>query len=110
MGLRINKIYQDKVGDYTPFNESESGLGLLFPKKYSKFEVRDIWRGAVRYGIELGVFHVSLEGQVIDIYNNVQNPRHKEFADKFFMLVKEYQCGFQHHPLQGLVVVDLKTK
>lgn len=112
MNTRIENIMFEFKQNDKSFQEKESAFELLFRpfgRRYSNQELRDIWHSGIRCGIEVGLNEASLEGQKLEIYNNVKNPKHKEFLDKFYELASEYNCAIQYHPQYGMVVESLKN-
>lgn len=90
--------------------EPASVLEIMFTsmkKKRQKDEERKL---NIIHGIEIGLLHSSLEGQRLEAYHNVKNPRHKEFLDKFYALAGEYECAMQFHPRDGMCVIDRSFK
>lgn len=80
---------------------------MLFSKnKYTKQQMRETWHSGIRHGIEIGLRKASLEGQRLELYNNTQNPKHKEFLDKFYTLADEYKCAIAYHPETGMVIIE----
>lgn len=77
--------------------------------KYSQSEVREIWFSAMALGMNEGLRMGSLEGQRIDTSNSCKNERHKEFYQKFLKLSEEYNCAILFHPIEGMIVSDLKV-
>jgi len=84
---------------------TEKGF-LGFTKNYSQAEVRDIWFQGIELGINTGLNMATLEGQRIEIDNNIQNERHRLFYDEFLKLSTEYNCAIQYHPELGMCVID----
>lgn len=77
-----------------------------FLPTYSQADMRETWFQGIEYGLEMGLNLASLEGQRITINNNMKNPRHKEFYEKFLKLAQEYKCAIQYHPQVGMCVID----
>ena len=80
---------------------------LFFSPSYTQADMRETWFQGIEYGMEKGLHMASLEGQRIHITNNIKNPRHKEFYEKFIDLAKQYNCAIQYHPQVGMCVTDL---
>jgi Tat protein secretion system quality control protein TatD with DNase activity len=100
-------IYKEQMDNHS-FLEKENFLTLFFGGiKYSQEECRKAWFQAMAIGMEKGLEMASLEGQKIDLYHNCNDPRQKEFLDKFYELAKEYNCAIVYHPNEGLIVMDL---
>jgi hypothetical protein len=111
MDARIEIIMDEYRRNDKSFQEKESAFELMlrpFGKKFTKREMRDNWHMGIRHGIEVGFYKASLEGQRIELYNNITNPRHKEFLDKFYALAAEYDCAIQYHPQHGMIVESRK--
>ncbi len=107
MDLRIEHIFKQEMGGDTSFKEKESGLSLLFGStKYSKQEMKETWNRGIKHGIEIGLRKSSLEGQRIELNQNIDNEKHKEFIEKFYKLADEYKCAIQYHPQLGMVIVS----
>lgn len=88
------------------FTEKNGFLGL--PIKYSQVECREFWFQAIEIGIREGLRIGSIEGQRIDLYNNCTEQRQKDFLEKFYKLAEEYNCAVVYHPVEGMVIKDLK--
>ena len=84
---------------------TDKGLFGMTPK-FSQSEVREIWLSGIKYGMEQGLYMASLEGQRININNNIKNERQKEFYNKFLELANKYECAIQYHPSEGMCVID----
>jgi len=69
-------------------------------------ELRETWEMGIKHGIEIGLHKASLEGQRLEMYHNIKNPKHKEFLDKFYKLAGEYNCAIQFHFGDGMCVID----
>lgn len=109
MDLRIEEIFKKEMSGDTSFKEKETGLSLLFGgHNYKQSEVREVWNRGIKHGIEIGLHYASLEGQRIELGNNINNERHKEFIEKFYQLAAEYSCYIQYHPQLGMVIIDKK--
>ena len=94
----------------TSFQEKPSLLAMIFgTSKYSSADMKETWNLGIKHGIEIGLRKASIEGQTIELNNNTQNNRHKEFLSKFYSLANEYKCAIQYHPQQGMVVIDRKN-
>lgn len=103
----VENIFHEFARNDKSFQEKETAFEILvrpFAQKFTKQQMRDNWHMGIRLGIELGLHHASLEGQKLELYNNIENPKHKEFLDKFYALAKEYNCAIQYHPQHGMVV------
>ena len=101
---RVFNAIQDAKKNDTSF--TDRGLLGMFPPKYSQTEVRKIWFDAMGLGMQEGLRMASIEGQIIDLTNNRNNPKHREFLDKLYKLMGEYNCAIQYHSLYGMLVVD----
>lgn len=111
MDARIENIIMEYRLNDKSFQEKESAFELMlrpFGKRFTKQEMRDNWHMGIRHGIEIGFQKASLEGQRIELTNNITNPRHKEFVEKFYKLAEEYGCAVQYHPLHGMIVEDVR--
>jgi hypothetical protein len=111
MDNRIEFIMDEYRHNDKSFQEKESAFELMlrpFGKKFNKHEMRENWHMGIRHGIEIGFQKASLEGQRIELTNNITNPRHKEFVDKFYKLAEEYGCAIQYHPLYGMIIEDVR--
>ncbi len=109
MDKRLEFIFNQEMKGDTSFTEKPSGLSSLFGgTKYTQSEMKDTWNSGIKKGIEIGLRRASLEGQKIENYHNITNPRHKEFLDKFHQLAEEYQMAITHHPEHGMSVIDMK--
>ena len=107
MDARIEQIFREEMRGDTSFQEKDNLLLLLFGKnKYTKQQMRETWHSGIRHGIEIGLRKASLEGQRLELHNNTQNPKHKEFLDKFCALTDEYKCAVQYHPEIGMVIIE----
>ena len=107
MNLRIEHIFKEEMKDDTSFQEKDSTLNLLFGNnKYSKQEMRETWDRGIKHGIEIGLRKASLEGQKIELNNNITNQNHKEFLEKFYQLANEYKCAIQYHPKYGMIIIN----
>ena len=107
MDLRIDHIYQEEMKDDKSFQERPTALELLFGFNYKhRAELKETWRLGIKHGIAIGLRKASLEGQKIELYQNVKDQRQKEFLDKFYSLSNEYGYAIQYHPELGMVVVD----
>ena len=106
MDSRIEHIFREEMEGDTSFQETESGLSILFgTDKYSKVEMRETWVRGIKHGIEIGLRKASIEGQMIELNHNTTNETHKEFIEKFYQLAAEYKCAVQYHPQAGMVIV-----
>lgn len=111
MDLRLEYIFREEMKDDKSFQEKPTGLELLFGFNYKhRAELRETLRRGIKYGIEIGLRKSSLEGQKIELYQNVKDQRQKEFLDKFYSLSNEYGCAIQYHPELGMVVIDKNYK
>ena len=107
MNLRVEHIFKEEMKDDTSFQEKDSTLNLLFGNnKYSKQEMRETWNRGIKHGIEIGLRKASLEGQKIELNNNITNQNHKEFLEKFYQLANEYKCAIQYHPKYGMIIIN----
>lgn len=108
MDARIEQIFYQEMSGDTSFQERESLATLIFgSRKYSKNEMRETWNRGIKLGIEIGIRKASVEGQKIELYHNITNPRHKEFVDKFYALAAEYQCAIQYNAFSGgMILID----
>ena len=107
MNLRVEHIFKEEMKDDTSFQEKDSTLNLLFGNnKYSKQEMRETWDRGIKHGIEIGLRKASLEGQKIELNNNITNQNHKEFLEKFYQLANEYKCAIQYHPKYGMIIIN----
>jgi len=109
MNAYIERLMMKERETDTSFTGSSGFLGL-FSTKYTQAEVREIWFRGKRSGIEIGLQKASLEGQRLEAYHNITDPKHKEFLDKFYALAAEYECGIQYHPELGMCVIDREFK
>jgi hypothetical protein len=107
----FNAIQEAKIHDKS-FMGKENFLTILLKGgiSYSQSEVREIWFKAIALGMQEGLRMGSLEGQRIEITNNIQNSRHKEFYENFLKLAQKYNCAIQYHPTEGMCVVDLNKE
>lgn len=109
MDLRIEEIYKQEVGNATN-RERPTGLELLFGYNYKhRAELKQTREQGIKLGIEIGLRRASLEGQKLEVYQNVKDKRQKEFLDKFYALCSEMEFAIQHHPQHGMIVVDRKN-
>ena len=107
MDLRVEHIFKEEMKGDTSFQEKDSTLNLLFGNnKYSKQEMRETWDRGIKHGIEIGLRKASLEGQKIELNNNITNQNHKEFLKKFYQLANEYKCAIQYHPKYGMIIIN----
>lgn len=109
MDVRIDIIMDEYKRNDKSFQEKESAFELMlrpFGKKFTKQEMRENWHMGIRHGIEIGFYKASLEGQKLELYNNIKDYKQKEFLDKFYKLSEEYNCAIQYHPLYGMVVIN----
>jgi hypothetical protein len=107
MNLRVEHIFKEEMKDDTSFQEKDSTLNLLFGNnKYSKQEMRETWDRGIKHGIEIDLRKASLEGQKIELNNNITNQNHKEFLEKFYQLANEYKCAIQYHPKYGMIIIN----
>lgn len=107
MNLRVEQIFKQEMEGDTSFQEKASGLGQIFGGKYySQLEMRETWHKGIKHGIEIGLNRVSLEGQRIDLIENVMNRRQADFVQKLFKLCQEYKCAIQYHSVEGMTIVD----
>ena len=107
MNLRVEHIFKEEMKGDTSFQEKDSTLNLLFGNnKYSKQEMRETWDRGIKHGIEIGLRKASLEGQKIELNNNITNQNHKEFLEKFYQLANEYKCAIQYHPKYGMIIIN----
>jgi hypothetical protein len=107
MDLRVKQIIDEHKLYDNSFKEKETTLSLLFGgHKYTQSEAREIWFSGIACGVEIGLNKASLEGQKLELINNTENPKHKEFLEKFYKLASEYQCAIQYHPQFGMTVID----
>ena len=90
----------------TSFTEKSDWFNLIFSSKYSEEDARNIWLKGIEYGIGIGLHKGRLDGQIVELTNNVTDERHTEFLKKFYRLADEYKCAIQHHPEVGMVVID----
>lgn len=88
---------------------TEKGLWGI-PIKYNQPDVREIWFAAMAIGMEEGLRMGSLEGQRIDLFNSCKSDRQKEYLEKLYKLSAEYECSVVYHPIEGMCVVDQKTR
>ncbi|MFW5848015.1 MAG: hypothetical protein ACOCVF_03785 [bacterium] len=110
MDARIEFIMDEYRRNDKSFQEKESAFELMlrpFGKKFTKQEMRENWHMGIRHGIEIGFHKASLEVQRLELYNNIKDPKHKEFLDKFYALAAEYKCAIQYHPQHGMIVGSL---
>lgn len=107
MHLRVAQIFWEEMKGDTSFQEKENFLSLLFRgTKYSQIDMRETWNSGIKHGIEIGLNRASIEGQKIELNNNIKEARHAEFIEKFYKLAEEYNCAIQYHPKIGMVVID----
>ena len=102
----------DRIVERLMFNQRQTDnsfkeKSFWFPIKYTQAEVREIWFAGIKLGIETGLFNASLEGQIIELTNNIENERHREFYDEFIKLVNKYNCGIQYSHNLGMKIIDL---
>ena len=114
MNTLIDKTYNEVIKDDTSYLDDGSIPSIiksLFKlDKYSKTEMRETWYKGIKFGIEIGINNSSIDGQIINIHNNMKNKRHEEFYDKFLKLAHEYNCQIIYHPQNGMVVLDMDYK
>lgn len=109
MDARLDMLMYDIKKNDKSFQEKETFLSLLFGgHAFTQNEMRDTWFMGIRRGLEIGLNKASLEGQKIEIRNNIVNDRHKEFYNEFLKLSERHKCQIQYHPSHGMCVVDLK--
>jgi hypothetical protein len=110
MDVRMEEIYSQEMKGDTSFREKSTGLELFFGVNYKhKAELKKTREQGIKLGIEIGLRRASLEGQKVEMYQNVKDERQKEFLDKFYALCGEMGFGIQHHPQHGMIVVDSKN-
>ena len=108
MDLRLDHLmFEIKLKD-TGFKEKPFMGGLFGGIKYTQEETRNVWFEGIRHGIEIGLRKASLSGQIIEINNNIQNPKEKEFYDEYIKLAQKYDCAIQYHPKFGMKVVNVE--
>ena len=103
--IRVFRAIEDAKRNDNSF--TDKSIIPLLSRKYSTSEVRDIWFQAMAIGMEQGLHMASLEGQRIDITNNCENEKHKEFLEKFYELAREYNCAIVYNMNKGMCVMDL---
>ncbi len=109
MDLRIEKIFREEMKSDTSFQEKDT-FRIFKSNNYSKVQMRETWDRGIKHGIEIGLNRASLEGQKIELNNNVKKQSHKDFLEKFHKLAEEYECSIQYHPECGMVVIDRNYK
>ena len=105
---RVELLLEKYKKEDKSFQEKETQLQRLFRpfgESYTKYEMRNTWFSGIKHGIEIGLFESSLEGQKIQLYDNITDPKQKEFLDKFYALASEYNCSIQYHPIDGMTVI-----
>ena len=109
MDLRVQIIFDEEMKGDTSFREKGSFMGELFGRNhFSNNDMRETWDRGIKHGIEIGLRRASIEGQQLEMYHNIDNPHHKAFIDKFYKLAEEYGCAIQHHPQNGLMIINNK--
>lgn len=109
MDHRIDYIFRKHTLNDKSFRTKESPLALLFGgNKYSKEEARQIWERGIKYGIELGLYEASPQGQRIQLDRNTE-PHHREFLEKMYALCEEHRCSIEYHPTVGMIVLDKRS-
>jgi len=106
----VEKIYieNDNSKD-TSYQDKENFLTLMFGGiKFTQSEVRDAWLNGKRCGFEIGLHYNSNQGQMLQLSNNITNPKDKEFYDKFITLCNEYNIRISYHPEKGMIFEKLK--
>lgn len=107
MDLRVKQIVDDFKKSDNSFKDRPTGLAAIFGKNhYTESEVRDIWHRGVETGVEMGLFEANLEGQRIELTQNIDSPKQREFVEKLYKLCEEYKCAVQYHPIKGMCLVD----
>lgn len=106
MDLRIEQIFFEEMKKDTSFTEKEHPL---FRMRFRQKDMREAWNSGIKHGIEIGLRKASLEGQIIELTNNVKKDRHKDFLDAFYKLAMKYECIIQYHPEKGMVIIDTKN-
>lgn len=104
MEERIRSLHREATINDKSFQDG--GLSIFFGRKYSQKEMRETWLLGIKHGIGIGLFNASLEGQKIELNNNIKNEKQKEFVEKFYKLAEEYGMAIQYHPLCGMVIID----
>lgn len=108
MDLRIEEIFYEEMKGDTSFSEKPHFLSVLFggynPKH--KAELKETWNRGIKLGIEIGLRRNSFEGQKIELNNNTNNPKHKEFIRQFYKLCTDFKCAIQYHPIDGMCIID----
>lgn len=104
MDVRVDYIFEKEMRNDTSFS-GDTSFSIFGPVKYSKVEIRDAWNSGIKFGIELGLRNASLEGQQLELMYNIDNPKHKEFLEKFYALTAEYNCAIQYNYEKGMVVI-----
>ena len=94
----------------TSYQDKENVLTLMFGWliKYSKSDMRDAFLNGKRCGFEMGIEYSSNQAQMIQLFENITNPRDKEFYDKFITLCKEYNIRISYHPGKGMMFERLR--
>ena len=94
----------------TSYQDEENFLTLMFGwmMKYDKSEMREAWLNGKKCGFEMGLYYNSNEGQMLQLSNNITNPKDKEFYDKFIALCNEYNIRITYHPQKGMTFEKLK--
>lgn len=105
MEARVEYIFNQETKGDTSF--TDRGFFGITPK-YKQSDVREIWRSGIKHGIEIGLRKASVEGQIVELHNNTEDPKEKEFLDKLISLTNEYGLVLQHHPEVGLKVIRKK--
>jgi hypothetical protein len=107
MDLRVKQIVDDFKKSDNSFKDRPNGLAAIFGKNhYTESEARDIWHRGIEAGVEMGLFNASLEGQRIELAQNLNSPKQKEFVEKLYKLCEEYNCAVQYHPINGMCLVE----
>lgn len=103
---KAERIAVEYLKDNKSFVDMDSFFELMFPIKYSKPRVREIYENAIKTGIDIGLREASLEGQKLDLYHNA-GPEHKQFLDALYKFLEQHNKAIQWHPVHGMTVVDL---
>ena len=105
--IRIENIFFEEMHGDSSFTEKDNLITMLLGgTKYSKLEMRETWDRGIKHGIEIGLRRASIEGQIIELNNNVKDKNSKEFLSEFFKLSEKYNCAIQYHELKGMIILN----
>ncbi len=105
-----NYIDEDNRKD-TSFQEEVTFLSIISGgHRYSTDDMREMWCRAKELGFELGLNYNSPHGQIMQLTNNITDPREKEFYDQFLALCQKYNVRISYHPLRGMCFEKLDPR